>query len=224
MPSMDEGWTRWLLDQFGFRHSPVLNLDLQAGNLNSRFDVIVFPDQGVDTIHDGYKDGSMPPPFTGGVGDKGAAALRLFAAKGGTIVLLNRATGYASAHLGVGVRDALGGVSDRDFYAPGSLVNARGGHHWLTLGLPEYFPIWFEQSPVFELGSASGARPVVSYPDGPLLASGWLLGGNFLRRRASVVDVPVGSGHIVLFGMRPQYRGQSYLTFKMFFNALTYSE
>ena len=57
-----------------------------------------------------------------------------------------------------------------------------------------------------------------------MLASGWLLGEKYLHRKAAVVDVPSGSGHIVLFAMRPQYRAQSYLTFKMFFNSLTYFE
>jgi hypothetical protein len=64
----------------------------------------------------------------------------------------------------------------------------------------------------------------VSFGEGNLLASGWLLGESYLRRKSAVVDVPVGSGHIVLFGIRPQYRAQSYLTLKMFFNSLTYFE
>jgi hypothetical protein len=69
---------------------------------------------------------------------------------------------------------------------------------------------------------SSQARAVISYPETGLLASGWLLGEKHLSRRAALVDVPVGSGHVVLFGMRPQYRAQSYQTFKLFFNALVY--
>jgi hypothetical protein len=62
---------------------------------------------------------------------------------------------------------------------------------------------------------------VARYPDSGLLASGWLVGERLIAARAALLDAPVGSGHVILFGMRPQYRAQSYLTFKMFFNALT---
>ena len=41
---------------------------------------------------------------------------------------------------------------------------------------------------------------------------------NELIQKIAVYALPV------LFAMRPQYRAQSYLTFKMFFNALTYFE
>jgi hypothetical protein len=42
------------------------------------------------------------------------------------------------------------------------------------------------------------------------------------HERSALVDAKMGSGHVILFGMRPQYRAQSYLTFKLFFNALLY--
>ena len=61
---------------------------------------------------------------------------------------------------------------------------------------------------------------VVRYPESDLLASGWLLGEKTIAGHAALVDAPMGAGHVVLFGMRPQYRAQSYLTFKLFFNAL----
>jgi hypothetical protein len=224
MPSMDEGWTRWILEQFGFKYESTGNEVLQKGNLNDRFDVIVFPEQRTEAIHNGHRKGSMPTEFTGGVGDKGAEALKAFAAKGGVIVCLNDASEYALKYLGVNVHDSLDGVSNRDFYAPGSLLNVRAEPHWLTLGMPRDFAIWFENSPAFDIPAGGRERAVVTYPDSKLLASGWLLGEKLLHRKAAVVDVPVGSGHIVLFAMRPQYRAQSYLTFKMFFNSLTYFE
>ena len=175
-------------------------------------------------MHNGHRAGSMPEEYTGGLGATGAEALKKFAAAGGTLIFLNDAAEYAIQHLGAGVKDALQGVSNREFYAPGSLLHARVEPHPLTHGLPREISIWFENSPAFEIPAGSRDRAIAIYPERDILASGWLLGEKHLAKRAAVVDVPVGSGHIVLFGMRPQYRAQSYQTFKLFFNALIYFE
>ena len=45
MADIDEGWTRWLLEQFGFAYTSLRNADIQAGNLRARFDSIVFADE-----------------------------------------------------------------------------------------------------------------------------------------------------------------------------------
>jgi hypothetical protein len=221
-PSMDEGWTRWLLEQFGFAYTSVVNRDLQKGDLRERFDVIVLPDQRAATIHEGHKQGTMPPEYVGGIADTGAEALKQFAAKGGAIICLNEASDYALKYLGVGVKDALDGVSNREFYAPGSLLNVTLEQHPLTLGLPKDVALWFENGPAFE--ATSRDRVVAAYPETRVLASGWLLGEKYIARRAAIVDAPVGSGHVILFGVRPQYRAQSYQAFKLFFNALLYYE
>ncbi|MEX2261646.1 MAG: M14 metallopeptidase family protein [Bryobacteraceae bacterium] len=216
MPSMDEGWTRWLFDEFQWAYSSVGNVDLRAGNLNQRFDVLVFPDQPVSQIADGYKPGTMPPEFTGGLGPEGEKALKEFAANGGTLIFFNRSTAYALERLGVKAKNVLNGVSNRDFYSPGSLLNVQLADGPLTLGLPKEIAIWSEGSPAWETGETTVAR----YPEGEILASGWLLGGQHLAGRSALVHARVGRGNIVLFGMRPQYRAQSYLTFKLVFNAL----
>jgi hypothetical protein len=221
---MDEGWTRWLLERFGFKYASVVNADLQSGDLKTRFDVIVFPEQRSAAIHSGHRSGSMPEEYTGGLGERGAEALKRFASAGGTLVFLNDSSEYAIEHLGAAVKDGLSGISNREFYAPGSLLNARLEHHPLTLGLPREIAVWFENSPAFEIPPGSRDRAIAVYPESGVLASGWLLGEKHLARRAAIVDIPVGSGHMVLFGMRPQYRAQSYQAFKLFFNSLVYFE
>jgi hypothetical protein len=217
IPNIDEGWTRWLLEQFEFAYTSVGNHDVQSGDLRQRFDVLVFPDQPVQELISGYSKGAMPPEFTGGLGDAGAAALRDFASRGGTLVFLNRATAYATQALGVKAKNVLDGVSNRDFYAPGSLLNVtlESGSP-LTLGLPREIAIWSEYSPAWETGAGAVAR----YPDAQILASGWLLGEKVLAGRTAMLDARLGAGHVILFGMRPQYRGQSYQAFKLFFNSL----
>lgn len=231
--NMDEGWTRWLLEQFGFAYTTVHNADIQAGGLRQKFDSIVIPDQAPNSIENGNRAGSMPPEFTGGLGPKGAAALKEFAEAGGSLVFLNGASDYAIQRLGVQaknvtpVRAGRGGEPDMtgadrvsgstEFYSPGSLLNAEvDTKSPLAYGVPAKIAIWSEQSPAWDT-----ELPVVArYPASGVLASGWLVGEKVIANRAAVIDAPLGSGHAVLFGMRPQYRAQSYLTFKMFFNAL----
>jgi hypothetical protein len=61
---------------------------------------------------------------------------------------------------------------------------------------------------------------VANYPESGVLASGWLLGEKLVAKRSALIDARMGSGHVVLFGFRPQYRAQSYQAFKLLFNAL----
>src|SRR5205807_126906 len=99
----------------------------------------------------------------------------------------------------------------------GSLLNVKlAAGHPLTLGLPDEIAIWSEHSPAWETDETAVAR----YPQAKVLASGWLLGEKMLTGRSALVDAKLGRGHVILFGMRPQYRAQSYQTFKLLFNAL----
>ena len=219
LPNIDEGWTRWLLEHFGFAYQSATNPDVQAGNLRARFDVLVFPDQRAAVMETGYHKGAMPEEYTGGLGDTGAQALREFAAAGGTLVFLNGASQYAVTRLGLKAENAVRGAGVREFYSPGSLLNVKlDTRHPLALGLPTEIAIWSEHSPAWDTSETVVAR----YPESNLLASGWLLGEKYIVNKAALVDAKLGSGHVILFGMAPQYRAQSYQAFKMFFNALLY--
>jgi hypothetical protein len=220
VPVIDEGWTRWLLEDFGFAYRNVLNPDIDAGNLRQRFDVIVFPDQPASQIASGFEPDTMPQEYTGGLNSKAAANLKNFAEQGGILVFLNRSANYAVEHLQLDVKNVVAGVSNRDFYSPGSLLNVTLTRSPITLGLPKNIAIWSEDSPAWEVPANSKDYVIARYPDDHLLASGWLLGESYIKGRAAVVEVPIGQGEAVLFGMRPQYRAQSYQAFKLFFNSL----
>jgi hypothetical protein len=215
---MDEGWTRWILERFGFAYTSLSDKEIAQSGLRANYDVIVFPDENPGTIYAGYRDGAMPEEHTGGVGAPGEQALKEFVAAGGTLVFFNRSTNFAIYHLGVKARNVVEGISDREFYSPGSLLRVRLQPGLLTLGLPSEISIWSERSPAWETEEAAAAR----YPDSKLLSSGWLLGEKYLANRAALVEAHIGSGRVILFGMRPQYRAQSYQTFKLFFNSICY--
>jgi hypothetical protein len=218
MADIDEGWTRWLFEQFGFAYTSLRNSDIQTGNLRARFDSIVFADEQPNAIENGHPPGTMPQEFTGGLGTKGAEALREFARAGGTLVFLNRASEYAIEKFGVKAKNAVAGVPAREYYSPGSLLNVKLDlRDPLTRGLPESIAIWSEGSPVW---STESEEAVAKYPGSGVLASGWLLGEAHITGKTALIHTHYGAGNIVLFGMRPQYRAQSYLTFKLLFNAL----
>jgi hypothetical protein len=224
--NMDEGWTRWLLENFGFAYTTVHNKEIQAGGLREKFDVIVFADQPAASIENGNRN--LPEEYRGGIGPQSAALLKEFTNTGGTLIFLNNASSYAISRLGVQAKTVTPNGGGRgqgerpvsgssEFFVPGSLLNAHiDTHSPLAYGVPADITIWNEQSPAWDT-----ELPVVArYPESSLLASGWLVGEKVIAGKAALIDAPMGSGHVVLFGMRPQYRAQSYLTFKLFFNAL----
>jgi len=232
VPMIDEGWTRWALDEYEFPYRGLGNARIQQGDLASEFDVIVLPDAPPSTLQAGYIAGALydgaeaPPEYTGGIETEGARELRRFVLDGGTLLALNRASRYAMQRLRAPAQDALLRVPSSDFSAPGTLLFAEfDTSHPLCFGMRRRQAVWFESGPAFQIEPyARGAEVFGRYPRRDILASGWLQGEEFLAERAAAVDLPLGRGHLVLFGLRPQYRGQSNAAFKLLFNGLFYFE
>jgi len=222
-PSMDEGWTRWVFDQYRIPFTVLSARDIRAGNLASRFDAIIIPDQNARAIERG-PNGSYPDSLKGGLGTEGAAALAAFVDGGGSLLAFNDASDYAIDALSLPVKNVLAGVRSTDFYAPGSIIKVDLDRaNPLTLGITAPVSgVWFETSPAFDVTDSTRAQVVARYPSsgGDPLLSGWLLGGEKLAGKAAMVDVSRGKGHVILYGFRPQYRAQSMATFPLIWNAL----
>ena len=222
-PSMDEGWTRWVFDQYEIPFTTISARDIRAGNLSSKFDAIIIPDQNARAIANGPQ-ARYPDSLKGGVGAPGAEALGKFVDDGGTLIAFNDASNYAISALSLPVKNDLDSVRPSDFYAPGSELRVElDKSNPLTAGYtaPEQ-AVWFESSPAFTVTDPSRVSVVARYPEGkdsPLI-SGWLLGAPRLARKAAMVDVRRGKGHVVLFGFRPQYRAQTMATYPLLWNAL----
>lgn len=228
VPSMDEGWTRWLLDRYEFPYASVGNETILT-DLSEDFDVLIVPDIREEVLEQGYQheygggESVVPAAYRSGLGEDGAAALREFVESGGTLLAFNRAASYAISRLALPVEDAVEGLDHQRFYGPGTLVNVEADlSHPLCHGMQAWSAAWFESGPVFRVQRRDRARvrQPLRYPESDVLASGWLLGQGHMANRAAVVDVAVGSGRVLLFGIRPQYRAQSNATFKMVFNGL----
>lgn len=230
VPSMDEGWTRWVIEQAAknndcIKYESIADRDIRSGSL-SRFNAIVIPDQPRAAILNGQRKGAMPDEYTGGLGEEGVKALREFVEAGGTLVCLNRASDFAIEQFKLPVRNVVDGLARTDFYVPGSILRIElDTNNPITKGMPQETIAWVENSPVFEIKSDPLAlariKILASYPKNkdPLL-SGWLLGAERLQGKAALVEVGLGKGRIILFGFRPQYRGQSLATYPLFFNAI----
>jgi hypothetical protein len=233
VPSMDEGWTRFLFDQNGIPYHRLLDAEIREGNLRNQFDVIVLPDNAPSSILTGKferpageKDRVVPPPlppeYTGGLGDAGTAALKTFVEDGGTIVALNRASEVYATKDSADVRNVLAGVANKEFYVPGSILQVSlDTSNPIAFGSTPTVPLFFEGSPSFQI--SGDAVSVAHYTSENPLLSGWILGGKYLNGTSALAVEPRGKGHIILFGFRPQYRALSEVTYKLFINALLYS-
>src|SRR5262245_49705912 len=150
--NMDEGWTRFVLEQFSFPYTSILDPEIKAGNLNAKYDVLVIPNDSTNTIvgetaaggaaggrggrgggegggggrggegGGGGRGGNTPPEYRTGIGTEGVNAIRDFVQKGGTLVTLNGAAAFPVDRLGIGVRNVLTGKTTKEFWCPGSTL------------------------------------------------------------------------------------------------------
>jgi hypothetical protein len=222
--SMDEGWTRWLFDQFEVPYSTLTNQDFKAGELARRFDVIVLASDPPALLLDGYAQGTVPARYVGGIGRDGVGALDAFVRGGGTLVTLNQSSNFAIQQLGLPVRNVVAGANRRDFFGNGSILEViTDPSHPVMAGMPERAKVFFDNSPVFTTTEGFQGVALAKYASqGSPLRSGYLLGERFLHNHAAALDVKHGRGHVILLGFRPQWRGQPFGTFRILFNALLY--
>jgi len=237
--SMDEGWTRWLFEQYEFPFDNIYDAEVRAGELGKRFDVLVIPSMSTNAIVDGHRPGTIPPQYAGGITSAGVRNIKKFVEEGGTLVLLNSGCLFAIDKLGVPMSDALKDVralgrreAPRDakppkFVCSGSLLRMNfDPKHPVAYGMPEEAPAFFMRSPAFNiLSSFEGDKaPVViaKYPGGSLLMSGYIEGEKYIQNKVSAVEVPFSKGKVILLGFGVQNRGQPHGTFKLLFNSLYY--
>jgi hypothetical protein len=227
VPVIDEGWTRWILENYGFAPVTLRNADIQAGNLRERLDAIILPDQGPAGIRDGFGPGTVPGQYTGGLGKMGESALREFVQAGGTLITFNNASLYAIEDLGLPVKNALAGLKDEEFFCSGCLlrVEVQDMNHSAVWGLPHDPIVMFERGPAFEGKDGFRGRVLAAYPkDQNPLMSGYLLHPERIQGKAAALEVQFGNGRVYLLGFRPQWRAQSHGTYKFFFNAIFESQ
>jgi len=245
---MPSGWTRWLLEQYEFPHELVYPRTLDAGNLKSRYDVLVFTDaaylrgteslRGPSTPGPSEGEGDIPEPYRSWQGriTEGATVPRIkeFVEAGGTVVAIGTSSTMGSL-LGVPVKDHLVEIGQDGkevplptdkFYIPGSLLRATVNNaDPLAYGMPATVDVVFDSSPVFDLlpeAALKGVRPVAWFSGTDVLDSGWAWGEAYLDGGVAAVAAEVGAGHVALLGPKVAFRAQPHATFKLLFNGLLF--
>lgn len=219
--TVDEGWTRWLLEQYEFSYETLSDRDIRSGGLRSRLDVIVLPDQVASRLLEGHPAGSMPQEYTGGLGPEGRDALRQFVEAGGTLVALDSSGELVIDALGLPVKDTVRGVPADQFFCPGSLLRLDlDASDPLAFGLPAQAAGFFAFSSAFDTSAGAPVRIAARYAAKDVLMSGWLEGESLIAGKGAVVEARVGEGRAILLGFRVQHRGQSHATFRLLFNAI----
>jgi len=235
--NMDEGWTRLLLEDFGFPYTTLFDRDILAGNLRRSYDVIILPSDSKAMMtgmrggggEGGYGRGpdpsDVPPDYRSGFGQAGIDALEAFVEEGGTLVTFAEAGDLPMDEFGLPVRNAVAGMWGNEFWSPGSTLKVRvDTADPFAFGMPEdALALFLAGGQVYETVSgpaSAGVRRIVTYKDRDLLQSGWLLGEDAIADKAAVVSVRHGHGTVLLIGFRAQHRAQTHGTYKLLFNAL----
>ena len=220
--NMDEGWTRYIFDTFNVPYSSVRDTDMRQGSLNAKFDALILPSQTATQILNGNAAGTFPPEYTGGITDAGVKNLKEFVTGGGMLICFDNACDLVIKEFNLPLRNVLEGVKSSEFYCPGSIVALDvDSKNPIAATLPSSMPAYFINSSAFSAPADANVRVVARYAKENVLLSGWLLGEDKLRGQIALAEVSVGKGHIVLFGFRPQHRGQTWGTLPFIWNALS---
>ena len=225
--SMDEGWTRWLLEQYGFEYATLRPADFKAP-LAGRVDAVILADdarlpiEGAASGRGGRGAGrEVRPEYAERLNAADLAAFEQFVRGGGTLICVNNASPFAIQQFKLPVRNVVAGLRSDDFFMHGTIVEVLPDPAQQTMaGLEEKTAVFADNSPVFETLDGFKGRVLARYQSsGSPLLSGYLIGDQHLHGKAAALDVEVDRGRVILLGFRPNWRGQPFGSFKVLFNA-----
>ena len=237
VPNMDEGWTRFVMDEYAFDTDTLHDADIKSVDL-SKYDAIILPSQEAKSILHGHTPLQMPEKFTGGVGLEGSLALSNYVKNGGTLLAFDAASDFVIEQFGLPLKDAVEGVDSKDFFIPGSLIKTGiDTTNPLAFGMKDTVAVSFNKSRAFTINKQSkegeggkedikdAPKPevevIATYAEKNLLMSGWAMGEDkHIAKKPALVKAKYGMGSVLLFAFRPQFRAQPRGTYKLIFNAI----
>jgi hypothetical protein len=242
--AMPAGWTRLILEQFEMPFRTVYAKELDAGNLNRRYDVLLFVDGGIPRATPGGRGGGfagagasaadstlIPQEYWPALGNVTAERtipqLKAFLENGGQVITIGGSTALAQ-HLGLPIENHLldngRPLTNEQYYIPGSLLEvAVDTSASVARGMGPRAVVMFDNSPVMKLGpdaAARGVRALATFDTPTPLRSGWAWGQERLQGGVAMAEASVGRGTLWLFGPEVLFRSQPHGTFKLVLNAL----
>ncbi len=239
--NMDEGWTRFVLDQYEFDWDTLHDDNISQSDL-SIYDAIILPSQSSNRILNGHTEGTMPPEFCGGLGIEGTLKLQKYVQNGGTLISFDKASNFVIDQFGLPLKSTTKGVESSKFFIPGSLISAEVSmKNLLTVGMSEEVSVSFSRSNAFDIIKKSNkgeggleytvdkaptpaVNKLVSYSKENILKSGYATNPKkYIGGKIAMASIADGKGQYIVFGFRPQFRGQSHATYKLIFNSIFFS-
>lgn len=242
--SMASGWLRFIMEQYHYNATVIYPQDIDAGNLKSKYDVIIFVGGAIPAVQTGTasarnfgpKAEEIPEEYRNRLGritaDKSIPQLKKFLEDGGDVVTIGSSTNLAY-HLNLPVRNAMVEIVNGEekklpaekYYVPGSVLNVgvdtKLASAW---GMEKEADVYFDNSPVFKLTGDAIAmgkiKPLMWFENASPLRSGWAWGQAYLQDGVTAFEANVGKGKLLAFGPEITFRAQTHGTFKLIFNQL----
>ena len=217
--NMDEGWTRYAFDTFNVPYKSFHEESVNDANLRPTFDAIVLPSEQTRA----NPDNEAPAETARGITDKGYTNLSKFVEDGGTLICFDGSCAAVIRQMKLPLRNVLAGVRSSDFYCPGSILRLNvDTSSPIARTMSKDTDAYFINSSAFD-ATDNRVHVIARYAKDDVLRSGWLRGEDKIKDKIALAEVTVGKGRVVLFGFRPQHRGQTWGTFPFIWNAINLS-
>jgi hypothetical protein len=242
--SMSSGWLRWIFEQYHFPFELTYAKEIDAANLNNKFDVLVFVEGAIPSLkaeaspweEKEPKEQDIPEEFKPRLGkitaQKSIPALQSFLNNGGRIITIGSSANLAY-HLNLPVRNALVEMVNgkerplpgEKFYIPGSVMQIELDNNYApNWGMNKKADVYFSASPVFKLSPDAIAQksltPLAWYATTNTLRSGWAFGQAYLQDGVAAFEAKIGKGSLYVYGPEITFRAQTHGAYKLLFNQL----
>ncbi len=233
----DEGWTKLLLEDFGFEYQTIMDEDILDKNVLDEIDVLILPSDETAFLVDVTKAESgrakmllqwfgntIPEEYKSGFGQEGIKKIVSFVNNGGRLVALHKSCDFAIEAFNLNISNLAKGLNDRVYSTHGStLLVDIDPSHIMAMGMPEETYLYNYDSPILHIDErfrAEKYQVFMRYKESNLLQSGRLIGEELLKGEPTGILINQGEGEIVLFSTPVQFRSQMHGTFKLLFNSL----